>query len=67
MKTKINLLVLFLYAIYVGHSQTKSENLFYMVDTPESFGSFKANVDQISIVCPQTFFVSKLIISKSCH
>ncbi|GJM35281.1 MAG: glycosyl hydrolase [Saprospiraceae bacterium] len=30
-----------------------------MVDTPESFESFKTNVGQISIVCPQTFLVSK--------
>ncbi len=30
-----------------------------MVDTPESFASFEANVDQISIVCPQTFLISK--------
>ena len=59
MKTKINLLVLFLCVIFVGHTQTKSENLFYMVDTPESFESFKTNVDQISIVCPQTFWVSE--------
>ncbi|MBL4905799.1 MAG: hypothetical protein JKZ00_07295 [Flavobacteriaceae bacterium] len=40
-------------------AQTKSENLFYMVNTPESFESFKTNVTQISIVCPQTFLVSK--------
>tara|TARA_R110002073_G_scaffold72537_1_gene177284 strand:+ start:276229 stop:277290 length:1062 start_codon:yes stop_codon:yes gene_type:complete len=40
-------------------SQTKSENLFYMVNTPVSFESFKANINQISIVCPQTFFISK--------
>lgn len=58
MNLKFNTLLLFLCVIFAGHTQTKSENLFYMVDTPESFGSFKANVDQISIVCPQTFFVS---------
>ncbi len=42
-----------------GQAQTKSENLFYMVNTPESFESFRTHVDQISIVCPQTFLVSK--------
>ena len=59
MKTKI-IVVFFLFCIAkVGQNQTKSENLFYMVDTPESFASFEANVDQISIVSPQTFLVSK--------
>ncbi len=40
-------------------AQTRSENLFYMVDRPESFESFKKNISQISIVCPQTFQISK--------
>jgi len=40
-------------------SQDLPESLFYMVDTPESFESFKAHADQISIICPQTFFVSE--------
>lgn len=40
-------------------AQTKSENLFYMIDNPSSFKSFKENADQISIVCPQTFNVSR--------
>lgn len=40
-------------------AQTKSENLFYMVDSPGAFKSFQENIDQISIVCPQTFLVSK--------
>jgi spore germination protein YaaH len=39
--------------------QTVSENLFYMIDTPESFESFKKNIKQISIVCPQVFLVSR--------
>ena len=59
MKLKIIKLALFLSVTYAGQTQTKSENLFYMVDTPESFGSFKTNINQISIVCPQTFFVSE--------
>ncbi|MBK6948108.1 MAG: hypothetical protein IPH16_08690 [Haliscomenobacter sp.] len=40
-------------------AQSRPENLFYMVDTPESFESFIKNVSQIDIVCPQTFLVSK--------
>ncbi len=59
MKTKITVPILFFCIAIVGQTQTKSENLFYMVDTPESFASFEANVDQISIVCPQTFLISK--------
>ena len=34
----------FLTAMYVTKGQTRSENLFYMVNTPESFESFRANV-----------------------
>jgi len=49
----------FLTAVYVTYAQTRSENLFYMVNTPESFKSFRANVNQISIVCPQSFLASK--------
>ncbi len=40
------------------NAQIESENLFYMVDKPGSFKSFKNNLDYISIVCPQTFLVS---------
>ena len=58
MKYKIIFLSL-LFGVSVAYSQTKSENLFYMVNTPESFESFQANADQISIVCPQTFAVSR--------
>ena len=46
-------------ALISVNAQTKSENLFYLVDRPESFESFKSNIKQISIVCPQTFLVSK--------
>ena len=59
MKLQFFALAIFMALAFNGRSQTKSENLFYMVDTPASFASFKANVDQISIVCPQTFKVSK--------
>ncbi|MDB4924224.1 glycosyl hydrolase family 18 protein [Mucilaginibacter sp.] len=40
-------------------AQGRSENLFYMTDSPDSFESFRKNVSQISIVCPQVFFISK--------
>jgi spore germination protein len=40
-------------------AQFRSENIFYMTDSPESFESFQKNTAQISIVCPQTFSVSK--------
>lgn len=59
MKKQITELALFLCMVLAGHTQTKSENLFYMIDTPKSFESFKAHVDQISIVCPQAFFISE--------
>jgi spore germination protein len=55
-------LLLFLSMLFctaTGFGQTKSENLFYMVDTPESFESFKNHLSQISIVCPQSFVISK--------
>lgn len=59
MKLRIISFILLLCISTAVQSQTKSENLFYMVNTPESFESFRANVSQISIVCPQTFLVSK--------
>lgn len=40
-------------------AQYNSENLFYYVDTEDSFESFKANSNQISIVAPQTYSISK--------
>jgi len=40
-------------------AQTTSENLFYYVDSEDSFQSFKANIDAISIVAPQTYSLSK--------
>ena len=47
-----------LFSLTAAYAQPRSENLFYMVDTPSSFRSFKENAGQISIVCPQTFNVS---------
>jgi spore germination protein YaaH len=55
---KIQLSIIFLTCTLIGYSQIKSENLFYMVDSPASFQSFKENADQISIICPQTFNIS---------
>jgi len=59
MKSRIIILALFFGIASADYAQTRSENLFYMVNTPESFESFKTNISQISIVCPQTFLVSK--------
>lgn len=60
MKTvRLAFLVLMFNMAFLCQAQTRSENLFYMVNTPESFESFKTNAAQISIVCPQTFLVSK--------
>lgn len=59
MLKRFTLLIILLVTYAGANSQTRSENLFYMVNTPESFESFRANVSQISIVCPQTFLVSK--------
>ncbi len=58
MKKITNILVLLFLTLAVS-AQVASENLFYMVDTPESFESFKKNLSQISIVCPQAFLISK--------
>ncbi|MEA1887584.1 MAG: glycosyl hydrolase family 18 protein [Bacteroidota bacterium] len=55
---KILFFTLLLISMATAYSQIKSENLFYMVDSPSSFRSFKENADQISIICPQTFNVS---------
>lgn len=39
-------------------AQSNTENLFYLVDTYDSFKSLKQNVKHISIVSPQTFHIS---------
>ncbi|MCO6490433.1 MAG: hypothetical protein J5I98_18610 [Phaeodactylibacter sp.] len=59
MKYRLTTFIVFLLLIQAGYAQIRSENLFYMVDTPESFESFRKNAARISIVCPQTFLVSK--------
>ncbi|EHQ28662.1 glycosyl hydrolase family 18 protein [Mucilaginibacter paludis] len=59
MKKQI-LTVLFVYLlVFKASAQVSSENLFYMTDSPDSFGSFRENLSQISIVCPQVFLISK--------
>lgn len=59
MKNCIFILTVFLLSYCTLVAQVRSENLFYMTDNPESFESFKNNVSQISVVCPQVFLVSK--------
>ena len=58
MKKIIQFLSLF-FLVLNTTAQVSSENLFYMVDTQESFESFKSNLSQISIVAPQSFRISK--------
>ena len=41
------------------YGQYKSENLFYMVNSENSFQSFKNNIKQISIAAPQSFSMTK--------
>lgn len=59
MKKPFSIITVILLSCYSLMAQIRSENLFYMTDNPESFESFKNNVSQISIVCPQVFLVSK--------
>ncbi len=59
MKLSALTLAVFLFLWQAAYAQIRSENLFYMTDTPDSFESFRKNAAQISIVCPQTFLVSK--------
>ena len=42
-----------------SYGQYKSENLFYMVNSENSFQSFKNNIKQISITAPQSFSMTK--------
>ncbi|MCO6480004.1 MAG: hypothetical protein J5I94_25425, partial [Phaeodactylibacter sp.] len=59
MKLSTLTLAVFLLLSQATYAQFRSENLFYMTDTPDSFESFRKNAAQVSIVCPQTFLVSK--------
>lgn len=40
-------------------SRFASENLFYLLDNPDSFASFKAHANRISIVAPSTYDVDQ--------
>lgn len=52
-------LVIFWFIPFLLWAQYSSENLFYMVNSEDSFQSFKANLDQISIVAPQDYSISE--------
>lgn len=53
--------MLLLLAVMPSVAQTPrpAETLFYLVDSEDSFESFRTNVDQISIVAPQTYSVNE--------
>ena len=51
--------LLLLLSILTIHAQHRSENLFYMTDSPAGLESFRKNAAWISIVCPQVFSISK--------
>src|SRR3979490_1128209 len=51
--------LLLLLSILTIHAQYRSENLFYMTDSPAGLESFRKNAAEISIVCPQVFSISK--------
>ncbi|MCZ2339274.1 MAG: hypothetical protein LC127_14005 [Chitinophagales bacterium] len=59
MKNKlISVCTFFLFIPFISMSQYRSENLFYMTNSEESLESFRNNVNQISIVAPQVFYIS---------
>lgn len=47
--------IILLCSTSVLKAQYASENLFYMIDSEDSFKSFKDNIDQVSIAAPQVF------------
>lgn len=53
---KLALVFLLGVSVVLAQDRLPSENLFYMVDSEESFRSFRENVEQISVVSPQTFY-----------
>ena len=59
MKRQILTSLTILISVFTLKAQVKSENLFYMVDSPDSFESFRKNAVHISVVCPQVFLISK--------
>lgn len=55
----IGLLAIFFFcSMHIIRAQNTSENLFYMVDSEDSFQSFKENIDQISIAAPQVYSIT---------
>jgi spore germination protein YaaH len=56
---KILLILSVAFSSFVSIAQYKSENIFYMTDAPDSYESFIMNLRQISMVCPQTFLISR--------
>lgn len=56
---KILLILSVTFSSFISIAQYKSENIFYMTDTPDSYESFIKNLRQISMVCPQTFLISR--------
>jgi spore germination protein YaaH len=68
MRNRLISTLLLLAPVLLASAQFKSENLFYMVDNPESFESFRKNAAQISIVSPQVFNMDKLgVLTGSIH
>ena len=47
------------FSLLMVSAQYKSENIFYMTDAPDSYESFIKNLRHISMVCPQTFLISR--------
>ncbi|MFQ5751267.1 MAG: glycosyl hydrolase family 18 protein [bacterium] len=47
--------LIFLSLPSIGYNQHQIEKLFYFVDQESSFDSFKSNIDQITIVAPQSY------------
>ncbi len=46
-------------ALPANAQEYTSENLFYMVDSQQSYESFVQNADQISIVCPAAYYIDQ--------
>ncbi len=55
------LLILFSMDTSKGYGQSfKSENLFYLVGSPESYQSFVQHADEISIICPDVYQIDSV-------
>jgi len=52
--------LMILFSLHTGDSNAqvyKSENLFYMVGSPEGYQSFVQHADEISIICPDVYHI----------